>query len=274
MLQVPLGRRHILFSMCLAKFNPQQSQWYVDSETTTEVEADTVDIEFAFETPNTIIVLDDIFKFHVIQSPTAEHCKEIDDQVQKIRALHLHQVLHIVPLGVSTRDFACGESQQNALDFWLSCEKPGNGHEKSDFWVSQYYQRSYWQEGLQTYTSEPCTGVVGNRVVLCIELYFNLSNVILYRDIMTSLDKTLQETLCCFNDVQKFEAHISYKYIQYCVQDGWYWKPLDQELLSMTFRDLLSQPCILNSNEVDFFRLSPAGVCESSVCGVLECIAN
>ena len=274
MLQVPLARRHISLSMCLAKFSPPQSWWYEDSETTTEVEADPLDVEFPFEGPSTVTVLDDVFKFNVIQSPTAERCQEIDNEVQTIRVLHLHQVLRIVPLGVATRDLPCDESQKDALDFWLSCENPDNEHDKSNFRVSQYYQRSYWQEGLQTYTSEPCTGVVGNRVVLCIELYFDRSNVILYRDIMTSLDETLQETLSRFNAVQQFAADVSYTYMQYCVQDGWSMKPLEQVLLCMTLRNLLSQPCILNANEVDFFRLSPEGVCESSVCGVWECIAD
>ena len=235
--------------MCLAKYNTQPSWWYQDPEPATEVEVDTPDVELPFERPSTITVLDDIFKFNVIESPTAERCKEIDDQEETIRILHLHQVLRIVSLRVATRDFP----GDDAFGFWSPIEKSGNEQENSDFWVSQYYQRSYWQEGLQTYTSEPCTGVVGNRVVLCIELFFDQSNVILYRDIIASLDKTLQAALSRFNDAQQFASHVTNTYMQYSVHDGWFVRPLDQGLLSMTFRDLLSQPCILNSNQVDFF---------------------
>ena len=175
----------------------------------------------------------------------------------------MHQALRIVPLRLATRDFPCDD----AAGFWLPLEN-------SDFWISQYYQRSYWQEGLQTYTSQLCTWVVGNRVVLCIKLIFDLSNVILYRDICASLDETLQAALACFNAAQQFPPHTTYTYMQHSVRDGWFVTPLHQELLSMTFRDLLAQLCVLNSNQVDFFRLSPAGVCESSVCSVFECTAN
>ena len=240
--------------MCLAKHSTHPSWWYEPP--------DPPDAEFPLQPPTTIPVLDDIFKLSVVESPTAERCRDIDVQHETVRLLRMHQVLHIVPLRLATRDFP----RDDAAGFWLRIAN-------SDSWISPYYQRSYWQEGLQTYTSEPCTAVVDDRVVLCIELFFELSNVILYRDILASLDETLHAVLARFNAAQRFPPRVSYTYMQHSERDGWFVTPLDQGLLSMPFRALFLQPSVLNSNQVDFFRLSPAGVCESSVCGVFECAA-
>jgi len=75
-------------------------------------------------------------------------------------------------------------------EFWHVVTTSGNI-------VSQYYQRGLSENG--EYMLEPSTGVVGSHVILCIELFFNRSNRIVYRDIVTSIYSTLGEVIVDFN---------------------------------------------------------------------------
>jgi len=108
---------------------------------------------------------------------------------------------------VNTRSDLCIQSNE----FWHSVTTGGNI-------VSQYYQRGLSDNG--DYMLEPCTAVVGSRVILCIELYYNRSNHIVYRDIMTSIYATLGEVIADFNSFQGFEADVSYTFTTHTEEEG------------------------------------------------------
>jgi len=100
-------------------------------------------------------------------------------------------------------------------------------------------------------------------------LYFPRSNVILYRDILVSLDEPLQLALATFSSVQGFPADTSYTYLTWSALGGWYEQLVEQRLLAMPLAQVLLDTSVCNSNEVDFFRLTPNAVCESDSYGIL-----
>jgi len=134
--------------------------------------------------------------------------------------------------------------------------------------VSQYYQRGLSENG--EYMLEPSTGVVGSHVILCIELFFNRSNRIVYRDIVTSIYSTLGEVIADFNRIQGFAVDVSYTYTTHTQDEGWEINPIPTSILSMRLDRVLRLSAIQNSNNVDFFRLSPQGVEEDEFSCVLS----
>jgi len=150
--------------------------------------------EFERNTP--LIALDRIFEVDVRKSATPE---EVEYHAKLIGRIQTKLSIDIVELKGNTRSNL--DIQSN--EFWHSVTTGGNI-------VSQYYQRGLSENG--EYLLEPCTGVVGSHVILCIELYFNRSNHIVYRDIVTSIYTTLGEVIADFNRIQGFAADVSYTY--------------------------------------------------------------
>jgi len=215
-------------------------------------------------TPPAQIALDVVFALGVWRVTTAQRCSDVDAQAKAILDVNLHNILDIVPLLPGTRS-VCSD----ASPFWILAEAPGSGYATHTVRVSKYYHPSYWHEGVHTYTMDPCTAVLGGHVLLCVELYFPRSNVILYRDILVSLDEPLQLALATFSSVQGFPADTSYTYLTWSALGGWYEQLVEQRLLAMPLAQVLLDTSVCNSNEVDFFRLTPNAVCESDSYGIL-----
>ena len=100
---------------------------------------------------------------------------------------------------------------------------------------------------------EPCTGVVGSHVVLCIELFFNRTNHLVYRDIMTMIHASLGEALADFNMVMGFPVGVSYSYTRHTDEDGWEVVAIPERMLLMSLKDILRQSCVQESNDADYF---------------------
>jgi len=115
----------------------------------------------------------------------------------------------------------------------------------------------------------PCTSVVGRRVVLCFELYFNVSGLIIYRDLLTSLDAVLRDALTQFSVVQGLAHDVSYFYTRHTPEAGWHVIIIAAAMLDMCLHQVLRLLSVVNSNRVDYFRLSLMAVEESLSWGTL-----
>jgi len=207
-----------------------------------------------FERNTPFIALDRIFEVNVRKSTAPE---ELEYHATLIGRIQTDLNINIVELKDHTRSNF--DIQSN--EFWHSVTTGGNI-------VSQYYQRGLSENG--EYMLEPCTGVVGSHVILCIELYFNRSNHIVYRDIVTSISTTLGEVLADFNLIQGFAEDVSYTYTTHTEEQGWEIILIPISILSMRLDRVLRLSAIQDSNNVDFFRLSPQIVEEDEFSGVLS----
>jgi len=207
-----------------------------------------------FERNTPFIALDRIFEVNVRKSTAPE---ELEYHATLIGRIQADLNINIVELKDHTRSNF--DIQSN--EFWHSVTTAGNI-------VSQYYQRGLSENG--EYMLEPCTGVVGSHVILCIELYFNRSNHIVYRDIVTSISTTLGEVLADFNLIQGFAEDVSYTYTTHTEEQGWEIILIPISILSMRLDRVLRLSAIQDSNNVDFFRLSPQIVEEDEFSGVLS----
>ena len=143
-----------------------------------------------------LIALDRIFEANVRKYAGTE---EVEYHEKLIEGIKTELNIDVVELKDHTRSNFDVESNE----FWASVTACGNV-------VSHYYQRGLSEHG--DYMLEPCTGVVGAHVILCIELYFNRSNHIVYRDIVTSIYATLGEVIADFNVAQGFASDVLYTY--------------------------------------------------------------
>jgi len=228
-----------------------------------------------FNTPTAFNApLDGIFELNVLRALTPEECSDVRREVQAIHKLQSQVPFDIMRLDVTTRHEFPDATDAMSDGFWSSHETQWPRDSTSTVYVSKYYQRSCWHEDLQDYTLEPCTGVVGTRVILCIELFLDQSNVILYRDILTTLETTLRQALAEFNVVQGFAHDISYSYMQFTSEQGWYLLSVSEQLLDMPLSQVLSDHSVRNCNDLDYFRLSPIGSCESDRMGFFESFPN
>jgi len=82
-----------------------------------------------------------------------------------------------------------------------------------------------------------------------------------------TLDTILRDALVVFSTVQGFATDLSYSYVGYTPQVGWNVIHFSADMLDMRLQEVLMQASVRNSNTVDFFRLSPVGVQESSMGG-------
>jgi len=65
----------------------------------------------------------------------------------------------------------------------------------ASMYLSHPYRRSFVPDSGNWQRVEPCVVVVGNRVVMCIEVFISSSDVIVYRDVVASLETTLCDVL-------------------------------------------------------------------------------
>ena len=207
-----------------------------------------------FRRNTTLAPLDGIFEVDVRKSATPQEVEYYAELIGRIQA-----ELNIAMVELKEHTRSNFDVQSN--EFWHSVTTAGNI-------VSQYYQRGLSEN--REYMLEPCTAVVGSRVILCFELYFNRSNHIVYRDIVTSIHATLGEVIADFNLVQGFAADVSYTFTTHTEEQGWELRLIPTSIMSMPLGRLLRLPVIQESNNADFFRLSPQDVEEDECSGVLS----
>jgi len=198
------------------------------------------------------IALDRIFEANVRKYAGPQ---EVEYHANLIEGIKTKMNIDVVAL----QDDTCSNFDVKANAFWASVTARGNV-------VIHHYQRGLSEQG--DYMLEPCTGVVGARVIMYIELYFNRSDHIVYRDIVTSIYATLGEVIADFNVAQGFAPDVSYTYTTHTEEQGWDIIPISTSILSMRLDQVLRLPVIQASNNVDFFRLSPCGVEEGECRGV------
>jgi len=202
-----------------------------------------------------LLVLDRIFELNVFKPTTAEQFEYYTTSSEEIQK---ELSLDVVVFDENTR----GNFNILMNKFWCLSTSSGNA-------VSKYYQRGF--DSRREYMLEPCTGVVGSQVVICIELFFNRSNHIVYRDIMTTIHMSLGEALADFNMVMGFPVGVSYSYTRHTDEDGWEVVAIPERMLAKSLKDVLRQSCVQESNDADYFRLSPQNVDESESHGTLAC---
>ena len=202
--------------------------------------------------------LDDIFELNVFRPIVSQAFDDIAKQMQEIEHTQSRLRLPIILLHSTTRQNIHMPSDA----FWSVVVSPGQA-------VSQYYQRACMQDRSGHYAIEPCSGVVGDSVILCMELYFDISNVIVYRDILTSLHTTLQTALCNFSSVLGFTPETRYTFRVHEEDLGWQTVEFPDAMLAMSMRDVLLHPSVCECYAVDYFRLSPTDVEERECDGVL-----
>jgi len=215
--------------------------------------------DFAVAVQGPFIALDRIFEASV---RTYAGAQEVERHANLIEEIKSEMNVHVVAL----QDDARSNFDVESSAFWACVTARGNI-------VSDYYQRGLSGQGTHMqggYMLEPCTGVVGARVILCFELYFNRSKRIVFRDIVTSIYATLGEAIADFNVAQGFAPGVSYTFLTHTEAQGWESIPLSTSILSMRLDRVLRLPVIQASNNVDFWRLSPCGVEEGECRGVLR----
>ena len=210
--------------------------------------------DFAVAVQAPFIALDRIFEANVRKYAGAQ---EVEYHANLIEEIQSEMNMHVVALQDDTRS----NFDVEANAFWASVTARGNV-------VSHYYQRGLSGQG--GYMLEPCTGVVGARVILCFELYFNRSNRIVFRDLATSIYATLGEAIADFNAAQGLAPGVSYTFLTHTEAQGWESIALSTSILSMRLDRVLRLPVVQASNNVDFWRLSPCGVEEGECRGVLR----
>ena len=203
--------------------------------------------------------LDGIFELNVLRPITSQ---EFDDMEQQMRDIdHTQSRLGLPILLHST-------TRQNihmpSDVFWSAVLSPGQA-------VSTFYQRACMQDRSGCFAVEPATGVVGQCVILCIELRFNISKVVVYRDILTDLQTTLRDALCNFNSVLGFAPETRYTFLVHDEDLGWQAVGFSDVMLAMSMRHVLLHPSVRECYAVDYFRLSPTNVEEIASGGVLVC---
>jgi hypothetical protein len=195
-------------------------------------------------------------------------------------ALEAKMSLQILPLAVGMRsDFSApqlpdADGKHHADQFWMSTPAvvAAQHADCPQAIVSTYYKRGLVHNNSGYSMLLPCTGVVGTRVVLCFELNFNVGGIIVYRDLLTTLDVVLRDALTQFSVVQGLAHDVSYSYTGHTPEAGWHVIPIAGAMLDMCLYQVLRLPSVLDCNRVDYFRLSPMGVDESPHAGTWEAL--
>jgi len=138
--------------------------------------------------------------------------------------------------------------------FWSS--QPISNSLNESIRLSQYYTSNMITKDNFFVKTEACTIVIGGNVVLPIELYFDESDVIVYRDILTNCNTTLGGALEIFNESQGFKRGTRYTYMNN-INDKWEDFHISEHILKMKLCDVLLRNEILECNAADYFRLSP-----------------
>jgi len=133
--------------------------------------------------------------------------------------------------------------------------------------VSRYYSRRCAPGALAVV--EPCSGVVGGCAVLCVELFFDRSNAIVYRDVLSPLAAPLGDALREFSRAQGLPAGTAFSYMEQTAGGEWVLTVLSEHMLALPVGRVLMLPAVRASYGIDLFRLSPVGVQENSGGGVL-----
>jgi len=202
--------------------------------------------------------LDTIFPLNVLRQVTLETLDDMNVKMYDLNDTRSRLRLQIILLDSTTR-----QNIEKCCDvFWSAFLSPKQA-------VSKYYEGACVQNTFGNFAIEPSMGVVGECVILCIELYFNMSNLIVYRDIMTTVDTTLRVALCNFNQVMGFPDNTCYTFLNHNDEEGWYHVDLSQAILGMSMRNVLRQLSVRQSYEVDYFRLSPKNIAQQDSDGIL-----
>jgi len=243
--------------MCLERRNPLLHPFIapVPGWENDAIETDDPDLVPTQHTPP---VLDTTFVLNVCKPILAASFSRIQLEIHEAEFKQLCLGLRIVPLEPTTREHIEFSSDL----FWDVFVSPGQA-------VSVYYQRGCMQNILGMFAIEPGTAVVGQCVVLCIELYFNRLDLIAYRDILTTAETTLQSALCSFNRVMGFPEHTQYTFIHYDEGGGWTSVDVSPTMLALPIRSVLCQASVRESYSFDFFRLSPKHVQQCTARGGL-----
>jgi len=165
----------------------------------------------------------------------------------------------VLPLELGMREdfpsaLPANEATVKQPKFWRHATPTSNVH------VSTYYRQSVVENESGFSVIPPCTAVVGNRVLLCVELFFDKSNVVVYRDILAPLDVLLRDALSAFSLVQRFASDTLYSHIGHSQEIGWHVIGFSERMLNMPLGQVLREKPVIDSNSVDFFRISPMGV--------------
>jgi len=245
-----------LLGMCIARILANTCGLPADVDVDEGVERDAN----VFAVTPTDHTLDDIFEMNVFRPIMSQVFDNIAKQMQEIEQTRSRLGLPIILLRSTTRQNIHMPSDV----FWSVVVSPGQA-------VSQYYQRACMQDRSGKYAIEPCSSVVGDSVILCIQLYFDISNVIVYRDILTSLHTTLQTALCNFSSVLGFAPETRYTFLVHDEVLGWKTMEFPDAMLAMSMWEVLLRPSVRECCAVDYFRLSPIDVGERESDGVLLC---
>jgi len=240
--------------MCIARVFTAPFLFALDVDEGVERHADVFAMTAADHT------LDNIFELNVLKPITSQAFDDIAKQMQDIDHTQSRRRLSIILL-LST-------AQQNihlpSNVFWSVVLSTGQA-------FSKYYQRACMQDRSGHFAIEQCTGVIRDCVILCIKLYFNISNVVVYRDILTSVHTTLHDALCNFNCVLGFAPETRYTFLVHDEDLGWQAVEFPDAMLAMSMRGVLLHPSVRECCVVDYFRLSPTDVEERESDGVLVC---
>ena len=130
--------------------------------------------------------------------------------------------------------------------------------------LSHFYKSNMIKKENLFVMTEACTIVAGENVVIPIELFFDVSDVIVYKDILTSCNTTLGGALEMFSESQGFERGTRYTYM-HNVNDRWEDFHISEHILKMKLCDVLLRNEILECNSADYFRLSPYDIDEAVI---------
>lgn len=137
-------------------------------------------------------------------------------------------------------------------------------------YMSHPYRRAFVQISENWQRVEPCTMVVGERVVLCIEVFVSSRDVMVYRDVVVSLDTPLCDVLAATACALGQSKWTRFTYMT-CGHEGWECLHFDAIMLTMAMRDVLCLHRVQQSNTVDFFLISPVFLSERQEIEFIVC---
>jgi hypothetical protein len=143
--------------------------------------------------------------------------------------------------------------EDGGCPFWQQSPTDVNIH------ISRYYKNDFVLCGGTLQRTDACTTIIDCCVIIPVEIYICQIDIVVYKDILTSLSYTLGDILESFNLMQGFPVDTDYTYTS-VVGGEWQCIRIESCMLTTSLYELLQCKNIQATNVANFFRLSPVGV--------------
>jgi len=205
--------------------------------------------------------LRDVYHQHVTEFCPLTHPCYLQDEMhsQKQRADTLKTFERVLGIRVQALDREKRLTlpdhlvENQGCPFWQQSSTDVNIH------ISRYYKNDFVLCEGTLQRTDACTTIIDCYVIIPVEIYICQIDIVVYKDILTSLSYTLGDVLESFNLTQGFPVDTDYTYTSF-VSGEWKHIRIEACMLTTCLYELLQCKNIQATNAANFFRLSPVGV--------------